>query len=115
MGKVKAKLKTGGEFECYEHEKYRLWKKDLLDVTKKEDEAYKIRQEKEPVVKLKKALEGSQVDRINKRIDKLSEKGYDDKELKDKISKLEDDLFSALERIEKLEKVESKPGPKEKK
>ena len=71
MSKVKAELKTGATIEVYEGEKYRLWKKGLVVVDKKQQDKYEDKQANEPVVKMRKALEGTKTDRLNKRLEKL--------------------------------------------
>jgi len=113
MSKVKAELKTGATIEVYEGEKYRLWKKGLVVVDKKQQDKYEDKQANEPVVKMRKALEGTKTDRLNKRIEKLEKRESED--LGNKISKLEDELISVLDRLDKLEKVPNKPAPSQNK
>ena len=77
-GKILVKFKDGSKAEIYSNEKYRLVKKGLLNIPKKEQDEYDILFKKEKENKpTDKILGRTQNDYINKRIDALEEEILD--------------------------------------
>ena len=84
-GKVKVDFKNGTSAEVYPDEKYRLIKKGLLKIDKKEQSEYDEKFKAEKKIELPKIIKGSQFDRMNGRIEALENEII---ELKIKIEEL---------------------------